>query len=467
MKPKCIIFGAGYIFGTYVSVIENKYEIIAVADNNTRLHGQYKNNYKIISPNDIFRCDYETVIICSKYAKDIQLQLVDMGIANILLFVPPGLLCDYGIKNTSKEVRFYEKPFHSNDDNIHILFAQIFPCSRTNRFARIVSDNGMKCSLAYFGVLGKEMQISTSIYDQIIPFFSYNDFIEYVKNSEYDLIHCSNEPDILTCLLLNSGKPIVHDCHDFLTLRDDLTAENIALELVANSNSCGCIYPSERCMQIAIDRYSVDENNAIYLENYPSINTLPPKKMKKLSMMDNEIHCVYEGAITDNPDSYRFFEEQWLSLAACGVHVHFYTQFQETYCRYLDSLSKYIHYEGNLEIHKLLYALTQYDVGLCTFIEHPKHKIKLDTACPNKLYEYLAAGLPVALSNHRTHCDFLHKHHVGGIINWNADIMKQIYDISRIFIPDNFILYNKYTMEDNSEKLISFYKKTIKDFNER
>lgn len=460
MKNKCLVFGAGHYFEIYCSCIEEKYDILALIDNNDKLYGKHKLGYCIISPNDIKKYNYNVIVICSIYAGEIQAQLFDMGFSEIIIFKDPGIFLRTGTSCIPMDVRFYEKPFKKRSDKIHILFSQISPCPRTIRYADLLRKRNIDCSLAYFGILGNKN--ADKYFDQIIHFFSFGDFLDYVKESEYDLIHCSNEPDILTCLAIGcDDKPIVHDCHDFLTLRGIPTAETMCLELISNSRSDGYIYPSKQCLQIAIEKYNVEESKAIYFENFPSRDAIPHTQLRKLSSIDNKIHCVYEGAITDDRDSYRFFEDQWQKLSSQGIHIHFYTRFQEEYCKHLESLSENIHYEGNIDTNELLTLMTQYDLGLCTYRELAKDKVKLDTGTATKMYEYLAAGLPVALSNHMYHKPISEDNKIGKVLDWDGNIEAQLKSISEIQIPKDFVINNGFTMEDMADRLIKFYKEII------
>ena len=465
MREKTIIFGAGRFFESNVSTIEDKYEILAIADNNDLLHGKCKCGRLIISPEEIKNYDYDNVLICMSKPREVQQQLTEMGIETINLFVSPGLIYSYGANDIAREIREKVYPYEKTDVGMHILFAQINPCTRTHKFAELLRKRGIKCSLAYFGTYSRQMEKALTYYENVNHFFSYTDFVYYVRNSDYDLVHCSNEPDILVSLLSGCGRPIVHDCHDFLSLRDDINPEKMALEIIANTKSDGFIYASKYCMNIAAERYNIDTERAISIENRPSTDALPQKKLTKLSTMDGELHCVYEGGISNLPSHFRYFEKQWMMLASVGIHVHFYTSFNEEYCNYLDSLSEFIHYEGNVDIYELLEKMTQYDIGLCTFGEQPNYKLKLDTTSSNKIYEYLAAGLPVAASNHMFHRNIIEEYSVGKIINWKEDVLKQFIDISFISIGNNFIKDSKLTMEDQADEIIGFYKRTIAHFN--
>ena len=110
MKDKCIVFGAGRFFESYVAIIEDKYTILAVADNDLSLVGKNKCGYNIISPGDINRYNYDTVLICITEPRDVQQQLIDNGIENISLFIAPGLVYYYGEKNIAKEIRSFVRP---------------------------------------------------------------------------------------------------------------------------------------------------------------------------------------------------------------------------------------------------------------------------------------------------------------------------------------------------------------------
>lgn len=75
---KLLVFGTGGGFDKYYNVYISFWknvEILAFVDNNRKCWGDYKQNKRIISPDDICKYSYDAILIASVYEEDIQEQL--------------------------------------------------------------------------------------------------------------------------------------------------------------------------------------------------------------------------------------------------------------------------------------------------------------------------------------------------------------------------------------------------------
>lgn len=468
---KCIIFGAGYTGKNVYYKLTQIYEVIGFADNNQVLWGQEYNGIPIINPDEIKKneCD---VVICSDHHVEIRKQLFAMDIQNIRMIEPWScMLYEYSFHNSLYPVEFpdmYQPYVKAKKDKMHILFVQQSPCTRTHKIAEMLYNRGVDVSLAYTSVPPEVFSPqSAKLYTRILAFYSIKDIVDYVNKSEYDLVHCSNEPDDLTNYMLLTNKPVVHDTHDLMSLCRNLNRDMMAMEYLANNRSDGCIYLSKYIQQLAVKRFHIDIEKTVLIENRPSNMALPKEKLPKLSRIDHEIHCVYEGGVTSNKEYFRNMEDIWLTLAKKGIHIHFYTQCDPIYCKKLEKLHPYIHYEGHMDPALLLVEMTKYDCGLAIFKDIPQYKMHLETGIPNKIYEYLAAGLPIVTGDINSHREFVEHYGVGAFLDMNQNILLQLNKIVNIQIEDNFIEKNNLTMRAQSDKLLEFYKQTIKRHGEK
>lgn len=153
-----------------------------------------------------------------------------------------------------------------------------------------------------------------------------------------------------------------------------------------------------------------------------------------------------------------------MSLVRAGVHVHFYTQYNPEYCERVSNLHEKIHYEGNVSSAELIQKMTQYDCGLALFQELDEFKIHLETGIANKVFEYLAAGLPVVVGNIESYRKFVEKYKVGAYLNIQGDIKLQLKKIASLCVKEDFIEANHLTMKAQADNLIDFYKKTIENY---
>ena len=466
---KGFIFGAGAIGRNVYCKLCLIYDIIGYVDNNATLWGKTLNNIPITNPEEILLHDCD-VIICSDYHKDIREQLLSMGIENIRMVDPLGyFLYEYHPKKHMQPVDvpgFYQ-PYKKEKDTMHILFVQQHPCIRTHKIAEMIVEKGIDVSIAYTAEPPEYGQPSyAKLYKGSYGFFSANDIVDFVEKSDFDLIHCSNEPDSLTNLMLLTEKPVVHDTHDWMSLNYAQGRDMLAMEYIAHKKSHGCIHVSEPSLELAKKIYHIAEEKAIVIETRPSEMAKPQKRLQKLSETDGELHCVYEGGIVAEKKHFRYMEDIWLQLAQAGVHVHFYTPYNPEYCKKVEQLHENIHYEGRINSTDLICEMTQYDCGLLLFHNVQEFKIHLDMTLANKLFEYLMAGLPVAVGDNELHKQFVEKYHVGAFLKMDGDIRQQVEKIKEIDIEDDFLEKNHLTMKVQADKLIAFYKKIIKGYRE-
>ena len=79
--------------------------------------------------------------------------------------------------------------------------------------------------------------------------------------------------------------------------------------------------------------------------------------------------------------------------------------------------------------------MTQYDFGIIPFIVTRENQKHLASAMPNKLFEYLAAGLPVIARNTYSIRKFFEKYRAGFLFNTIKDLTAGIRNADRK-IPD-------------------------------
>ncbi|MBZ0312894.1 methyltransferase domain-containing protein [Clostridium butyricum] len=361
---------------------------------------------------------------------------------------------DYICKNNKIETKCVDK----NKMKLKkILFVQSIPDIRTNKIAKILNNQGICTDILYLALHPKDIYKGFELpYENIYKITDINETLNFVNNSDYDVLFTCNEPDYLTVMLQLSNKTIIYDCHDMMSLRGDINNEQIILEHIANSKSDGNIYVTQLVKQTAQEKFKLKNKPIMLLDNYILKEQLPQNKCEKLSCLDGEIHCVYEGGLSNIDGHHRNIEKIFIELAKNKVHVHCYTVFDNDHYKNLAEKYKYIHFEGTKEPNELIREMTKYDIGLTVLNVNERNKKFLDTTFPNKAWEYLAAGLPILFSDLFSFRNFLNKHKVGEIINKDEDLLEQIKRIKEIDLPHDFLIKNKLCMDDFSQKLIDF-----------
>ncbi|MEC1305743.1 MULTISPECIES: LicD family protein [Lysinibacillus] len=78
---KIILFGASLGGQNFIKNYGNQYQILAIADNNEAIQGEFLEDILIISPSQIIEYDFEKVIVASMYVNSISKQLLNLGIS--------------------------------------------------------------------------------------------------------------------------------------------------------------------------------------------------------------------------------------------------------------------------------------------------------------------------------------------------------------------------------------------------
>lgn len=464
MKKQCMIFGCGAVGKIAYHKLSQIYDVLVYIDNNEMLWGEEIHQINICSPKeakDIYdRQETIEIVIAVTDYYPIYLQLKQMGMEDIVVW-KSGLLyrCEgmYNLMPIAYMNSFFDKKEMSE---MSVLFVQTAPCIRTNKIAKALKDCGISTALAY---TENSPQFNNrnyvEVYQQYYPIFAMKELIDLVNESDFDIVHSSNEPDILTALLTYSNKTVVHDCHDLSSAYKSMTPDEMAVEYVANVKSSGVIYTTEGIRQEAIRKFNIKEDKTFVLENLISEELIPQKRLSKLSSKDGQIHIVYEGGIIGNDKmSHRYFEDIWLKIAQAGIHIHFYSPSDYQYCKKLEALHPNLHFEGNVSSNELAVEMSKYDVGLCWLNTNEKNIQYLEFASPNKIQEYINAGLPVAVGNVKSQIKYVEGFCFGKYLDLNENIEKQLKEISMIEIPTNILSKKKLTFESRIPDLIDFYK---------
>lgn len=87
---KAVLFGAGEVCQTFIERIPKRFSVLAIADNNKKLHGGFKSGIPIIPPHEIhiYEPDFIILSCLSRHFSDIYSQLVELGLDSYYLPFP-------------------------------------------------------------------------------------------------------------------------------------------------------------------------------------------------------------------------------------------------------------------------------------------------------------------------------------------------------------------------------------------
>ncbi|MGL6565593.1 hypothetical protein [Aeromonas dhakensis] len=87
---KVVLFGAGEVCDSFIKRLPGRFSILAIVDNNECLHGKFKGQFPIISPNDIhiYKPDFIILSCLRRHVSDICAQLTKLGLDDLYLPFP-------------------------------------------------------------------------------------------------------------------------------------------------------------------------------------------------------------------------------------------------------------------------------------------------------------------------------------------------------------------------------------------
>lgn len=278
----------------------------------------------------------------------------------------------------------------------------------------------------------------------------------------FDIIHYHNEPNwpFLAIREVLPDIPMVLDCHDMDTIRTGKYSEEEDRTMQAAD---GFIFPSieykRRAKELFPEALSKKPSNVVY----SMCNKQDVDRLQKLQF--NRIPgIVYEGgsvAITDDFDTdgryeYRNYIPLAKELTRMGMPFHMYG---------VKSFYSHEYYNTGaivlppMPYTHLLNNLTRYNWGWCgPPSEHPQWH----AAMPNKLFEYIAAGIPVMVYKADECAKFVSDHGLGLELLDLKD-MQEAYPLHSAYREKVQEVRSQFVMETQVDIIVELYERVIKE----
>jgi glycosyltransferase involved in cell wall biosynthesis len=288
-----------------------------------------------------------------------------------------------------------------------------------------------------------------------------------------DLIHSHNLPDTLTVLaneLAGGEIPVVHDVHDLQSLRQTPYENGFpqppnarALERRAIEESAGVVTVSAELLAELRRPYRLPP--ALVFPNYALRRDVP----RLLTFTDTRASLppklVYQGTLSTNGGHYDL-REIFGELVATGASLDVYPSRPVPEYEGLAESTSGLTMRETLDPATLLRTLPRYDFGWAGFNE-ALNKPHIDTSLPNKLFEYLAAGLPVLTLGHRAIKRFLRERGLGICLDSPADLPTELArrDLAKLRSRVSAARYD-FTVEANVDRVVALYDRVLAEAEE-
>lgn len=325
---------------------------------------------------------------------------------------------------------------------------------------------------------GHEITFLTKSVNAYMNFFDYVNFFHTdesltsaIRKVEADIFHIHCKPAGIPAAavkeLTEAGKPFVYDVHDLDIVRFGKTNSE---ELFALMNAPNLIFPDpaieERAKEVFFNHLA-EMPRMMSLLPYFSLNDMvyPLIRPNPLAVHERIKNIVYEGNIVipaiENIKNFPYYDLRFTShvFHSYGLQFHIYPVgigFDQAR-QYYETSDAVMHVP--VEYPRLIEEMSVFGWG---FFGSFCKSFQASNTFANKVFDYIAAGLPVCVMNADKMGQFLEETGFGVVIR-NFDDIEALKEPGRWQQLQQNILGNrvKFSMEENIHKLVTFYSQIL------
>ena len=333
---------------------------------------------------------------------------------------------------------------------------------RVNKMAMCLMKRGHELHL----ITNKLVQY-TDKFKTVIAYQSGEQLRDAVKlHPDADLFHAHNEPSWFVTIVKEAfpHKKVILDVHDSMLLRrteEDVEQNPGTFRWTADERNNmqladGLVYVCKPMQDIVGPAYNITQPTAI-------IPNMVPRDFYRIDHIGIQRGIVYEGRI----DLSKQLEKQWdffeysnyLPFAEeClkhGIPFHIYTARQNEELRKAYNDKCIMH--PPLSYDKLIKEIGVHDWGLVG--NNTKHE-EWKNALPNKLFEYMAACLPIICFNADESWNFIKDYDIGIKVDSFEEIKKR-WNEAREKRNNLIKCRQQFTLDEQMPKLEALYKEVL------
>lgn len=351
---------------------------------------------------------------------------------------------------------------------MRVLFIQRQPCIRALKCAAGLRAAVPGLTLG-FAAQGKTLTefygTGDELFDRWYPMDDpATDLAQAIDAFAPDVIHSHNLPDSLTVLaqqVRDARVPVVHDVHDMQSLRATPYEDGFPdptdpaeMERRATEDSDALITVSDEVLAQLAARYRLPARTMI-LPNAPLESDLPAEIPAPERPLAPRPRVVYQGSLSDNGSHYDL-REIFATLAGAGVDLDIRpSRPQPVYRALAEEIGATYH--DPVPPSELMALLPAYDWGWAGF-NATINRAHIDTALPNKAFEYLGCGLPILTLPHAALARFVTTERVGIVLDRPGDAAAAVRAADVVALRRRVAdVRHRFTAEHNAQRLTALY----------
>ena len=277
-----------------------------------------------------------------------------------------------------------------------------------------------------------------------------------IADFEPDLVHSHNLPDLLTVLALDATKvPVIHDVHDMHSLRSTPYEDGFPdpgdsdeLERAAVEGCAALITVSDVLLGELAARYHLPAHTRVH-PNYALARDLPEVLPEPAG---GPPRIVYQGTLSRGGGHYDLYE-MFEAIAAQGIALDVFPAREPAAYRQLAGVT--VH--DPVPPAELMRRLPAYDFGWAGF-NAALNAAHLDTALPNKAFEYVGCGLPVLTLRHRALARLVDEEGIGVVLDRVEDVSAALAGLDATGLRRRVAAARgRFTVEGNMGQIVELY----------
>lgn len=351
---------------------------------------------------------------------------------------------------------------------VNIVKLAYHACIRVQKEALPLIERGHKVYL-----ISWKIPTFVENYRTYTQVFDLHQFLEAIKiySKVADIFHVHNEPSwFVSAVKEISDVPVVLDVHDSFLARSTPEEEGKRIEegkelsriQTEERNNFqladALIFPGEEFKQVVCNEFNLTQPSIVLPSYLPETLYLYETK-EWMGGLIYQGRVDFEEELNKDHRGHGFMYCDYTDLAKkckeLDIDFHIQTvRKDEPFLKVYNDIA-YLHEPVGMD--KLLKRISRHDWGLLGNV-HPS--AEWDVAMPNKLFEYLAAGVPVVAINARACSEFIKKYNVGIVID-SLEELKNRWKEHTVFRKNVFKVRQQFAMDNHIHKVEELYAKLL------